>query len=234
MNYVLRILRRPSREAQPFWQEIPFATENPGETVASALLALNATPDLRDTKGNPVTPIAWEHSCLQKRCGACAMVVNGYPRLACDAFLKDMKARVTLEPLRKFPVVQDLQVDRSVLYENLAQARTWLTERATADADKEDILFDALRCLQCGCCLEVCPNFYAGGQFAGMATALPLTWKVLEQRGDAQADGAAAYRQFVFNGCAKSGACRDVCPAGIDTDAMLIHSNAVAVWKRKP
>ena len=42
------------------------------------------------------------------------------------------------------------------------------------------------------------------------------------------------YKKHIYEGCGKSLACRDVCPAGIEIDKLLVNSNAVAVWKRKP
>ena len=69
--------------------------------------------EILDIDGIPVGEIAWECSCLQKKCGACAMRINGVPRLACDTKIGDLKSKtVTLEPLKKFPVVRDLIVDR--------------------------------------------------------------------------------------------------------------------------
>lgn len=64
-----------------------------------------------------------------KMCGACAMVINGVPRLACSAFLRDIKGdELTLEPLSKFPVIDDLIVDRSIIESNLHRARAYLGE----------------------------------------------------------------------------------------------------------
>ena len=62
-----------------------------------------------------------------RKCGACAMRINGLPRLACSVFLRDCKGSVvTLEPLSKFPLVKDLVVDRSVIFEALKRTKLWL------------------------------------------------------------------------------------------------------------
>ena len=58
-------------------------------TVATALRELNDRNPLTDMDGNPAAEIQWECNCLQKKCGACAMLVNGLPMLACDANLED-------------------------------------------------------------------------------------------------------------------------------------------------
>ena len=40
------------------------------------------------------------------------------------------------------------------------------------------------------------------------------------------------YRQLYFEGCGKSLACQDICPAGIPVEELMSRSNAAAVWKR--
>ena len=41
-----------------------------------------------------------------------------------------------------------------------------------------------------------------------------------------------AYRLHVYECCGKSLSCRNICPAGLDIDEILLNSNAIAVWKR--
>ncbi|MBR1780598.1 MAG: succinate dehydrogenase [Oscillospiraceae bacterium] len=226
------VLRRESGAATPYLQRFLYEPEEETETVATALTRLNERADLRDATGAAAEPIRWACSCLQKKCGACAMVIDGVPRLACDARLSSFKRGVRLEPLRKFPVVADLIVDRSVLRENLAAMRVWFNSDAAMHSRAAAVGYEASRCLQCGCCLEVCPNFAPGGRFVGMAAALPVTRLLAELPAAEQAELAALYRERVFEGCGKSLACRTICPAEIDIDAMLVNSNAVAVWKR--
>ena len=40
------------------------------------------------------------------------------------------------------------------------------------------------------------------------------------------------HRQLYFEGCGKSLACQDICPAGIPVEELMSRSNAAAVWKR--
>ena len=40
------------------------------------------------------------------------------------------------------------------------------------------------------------------------------------------------YNKYIFEGCGKSLACRNICPAGLDIDRLLARSNAVSLWKR--
>lgn len=226
------ILRRKSARDEPYTQSFLYAPEGPAETVATALTKLNEQSDLRDIHGTPAPPIRWECSCLQKKCGACAMVINGRPGLACDARLSELGERVHLTPLGKFPVVADLIVDRGVLQENLRDLRLWFEDRAQMDQRASELGYEASMCLQCGCCLEVCPNFAPGGAFTGMAGAVPMT-RLLAEAPPAQIGELSwLYRKKIFEGCGTSLACRNVCPAGIEIEKMLVNSNAVAVWKR--
>ena len=68
---------------------------------------------------------------MQAVCGGCAMVINGVPALACATFADEVSVdTLRLEPLSKFPVIADLIVDRSVIYEILFHANAYL-ENAT-------------------------------------------------------------------------------------------------------
>lgn len=228
----LLILRRENRDAKPYWQRFTYEPKSQDDSVASALTALNEQEKPHDAEGNPAAPIRWECSCLQKKCGACAMVINDRPRLACGARLSEFKSVVKIEPLRKFPVIADLMVDRSVMFENLKTLRLWFEADANGKDKSMPVSYEASRCLQCGCCLEVCPNFHIGGKFTGTASAVPMA-RLLAQLPESQKKAMTdIYRHHVYEGCGKSLACRNICPAGLDIDEILLNSNAIAVWKR--
>ncbi len=227
----MRIKRQNSFEAEAFYQTILCDCD--AETnIATLLREINAE-EILDIDGIPVGEIAWECSCLQKKCGACAMRINGMPRLACDTKIGDLKSKtVTLEPLKKFPVVRDLIVDRSVLRENLIALHNWLESEATKSRKTVDLAYDASRCIQCGCCLEVCPNFTAGESFFGAAAFVPASRILSQLPNGKKNDLVQEYGKHIYNGCGKSLSCHDICPVGIDVEHKLSNSNAVAVWKR--
>lgn len=232
MKLRIEILRRKDGASKPYLQTIEYEAP-PEDTVATLLTKLNAEPDLTDISGEPVGKIHWQCSCLQKKCGACAMRINGTPRLACDTKLSEFKnGRLCLEPLRKFPTVRDLIVDRSVMTDNLKTIQNWLEQNAVHEDKAAELCYDASRCLQCGCCLEVCPNFTVDGGFYGAAAFVPAS-RILSQLKKDNAQGLPEnYRKYVYGGCGKSLSCHDICPAGIDVEQKLANSNAVAVWKR--
>lgn len=230
MNYTFEISRCSREEKARSVQKFSFSSEDPAETVASALTKLNSAP-LVDVDGIPAAPIAWECSCLQKKCGACAMVINGRPSLACARKLSECGKTVRLEPLKKFPVVEDLIVDRSIMMEELMEIKAWLPSDALQNEKSAEVNYEASRCLQCGCCLEVCPNFAPGDRFMGMSAAVPVTRILSEIDGSSREEVRALYDRHIYEGCGKSLACCRICPAKIDIGRMLVNSNAAAVWK---
>ena len=146
MEVTFDILRRKSADEKPYIQTVTIERGRCA-TVAEALDIINTEKLIDD-------PVQWERSCKQKKCGACAMLINGRPRLACDARLDEfLRGRIKLEPLKKFPCVRDLMVDRSVIFANLMKLGSWLDENAVCD--DTGVAYDASKCLQCGCCLEV-------------------------------------------------------------------------------
>lgn len=105
--------------------------------MAALLDYLNYHDDLFDAEGKAASRIRWECSCHQKMCGACAMVIDGVPALACDVFLKEIKINgdtMTLEPLPKFPAVADLIVGRRAIFDSLVESGLWLDEREPAES----------------------------------------------------------------------------------------------------
>lgn len=232
MKYLIEILRQADPASAPYRQTIAFEAQ-PGDTVATLLTRLNTAPDLCDTNGKPVGKIHWQCSCLQKKCGACAMRINGTPRLACDTKLVAFKdGKLQLEPLRKFPTVRDLTVDRTVMMDNLKAIHNWLEQNARHAKKAADLSYDASRCLQCGCCLEVCPNFSADGSFYGAAAFVPVSRVLSQLTKDKPQALSALYKKNIYGGCSKSLSCHNICPAEIDVEQKLANSNAVAVWKR--
>ena len=233
MKYVITVYRRERGADKSVPQSFVYETENVNDTVATALSAINSRDPLTDIEGSPARRIEWECSCLQKKCGACAMLVCGRPRLACDSRLSEYKGEIILRPLKKFPNVCDLVVDRSVLLENLKTLKLWLACDAELSDKNRELAYDSSECLQCGCCLEVCPNFYAGGEFFGMS-AVPVTARLLtEMPPEKREEIARLYKKHVFEGCGKSFACKKICPKNIDTEKMLVNVNALAIWRRK-
>lgn len=220
----VKILRKEAAGAPSFWQEFECEAK-PNQTVAGLLEALNGEDELKDVNGTKVSRIDWECSCLQGMCGACAMVINGEPALACEVFLRDLKGDVvTVEPLRKFPVIRDLRVDRSIIYENLREANAYIEEYEGSDPKEHDHQYAAGKCLKCGLCLEVCSNYRKGEKFYGAAFANDCY--LINTRSSLHKDEIReSYKEHFASGCSKALSCIDVCPMKIPTLASMAKLN---------
>lgn len=221
---IIEILRKRKNEDKSYYQKFEYECVNDSDTVLTMLNNLNLNDDLKDI-------IVFKQSCLQGKCGACAMLINGKPRLACKTKVKDYDY-LKLEPLKKFPVIEDLVVDRTIMQENLKMLNVYLSDDAIVNEKRNELSYEASRCLQCGCCLEVCPNFRIGNGFTGMAGGMPLSRIINELGKNKLKEASKAYNKYVYAGCGKSLSCRDICPANIKIEDLLVNSNAIAVWKR--
>ena len=221
---IVRIKRQHDPDSQPYRQS--FAYSGPKHVPVSAVLdALNYTDDLFDTDGNPATRIRWECSCMQAMCGGCAMVINGTPALACATFADEVKGEsLLLEPLSKFPVIADLIVDRSIIYEQLIRAQAYLEHVAASDMGQYKQQYSVAKCLKCGLCLEVCPNYHPGGEFFGAVLANE-SYLIASQTAEKKPQIIKEYKTHFGAGCSKALSCQSVCPMEIETITSIMRMN---------
>lgn len=227
----VRILRQKAPGTEPYWEA--FQADVPDDmSVAGLLDHLNYRDDLADETGRKTDRIAWDCSCLQGICGACAMVINGSPALACETFVRDLKGdELTIRPLRKFPVIRDLIVDRSVIQDNLRKANSYIGaynppeyRNESAKERAHRLQYTAARCLKCGLCLEVCPNYVSGKVFFGALFANDC-YLIAERNREKSAEIRACYGEHFGSTCSKSLSCMDVCPMKIPTIASMAKLN---------
>lgn len=224
----VRILRRQSPVTEPYWETFEYDGSR-DNSVAGVLDYINYHDDVVTVDGTRTTRIGWECSCLQGICGACAMVINGSPTLACETFVRDLKAKeIEIRPLQKFPVIHDLVVDRSSIQENLKQTNVYIGEyQPSADTDHAHH-YAAAKCLKCGLCLEVCPNYVNGKSFFGAAFANDC-YLVASRNTKKAGTIGEVYTEHFGKYCSKSLSCMDVCPMKIQTLASIARLN-----RRKP
>ena len=221
---IVKIKRQSSPAAAPYWQS--FSYNGPMHVTVSAVLdAINYTDDMIDTEGKSATRVRWECSCLQSVCGGCAMVINGVPALACNTFVDEVaNDDLVLEPLSNFPVVADLMVDRSIIYENLNRAKAYLESDIVSSAKSHDHQYSVAKCLKCGLCLEVCPNYHPGGSFFGAVFANE-SYLITSQSAEKPTALVKEYNTHFGAGCSKALSCQTVCPAGIETITSIMKMN---------
>ena len=224
----IKVLRRQTKDAKPYWQTFSYERTSNDQTVAGMLDELNYKDDLKDIMGQPAPRIRWECSCLQGMCGACAMVINGWPALACEVFLRDIKSdTIVLEPLRKFPVIADLAVDRTVIQEYLTKANAYIEEYSGADTKEYEHMYLSGKCLKCGLCLEICPNYKGGESFYGAAFAND-SYLISSRSASHKVALKGAYKEHFEKGCSKSLSCVNICPVKIPLLATIAKMNAAA------
>ena len=172
---IIKIKRQDSPDGKSRWEEFELAWK-PGMNVISSLMEIAANPVTRD--GKTTTPITYDSNCLEEVCGSCAMLINGRARMACSALVDKLEQPIKLEPFSKFPIVRDLAVDRSVLFENLKAVKAWVPIDGTYDlgsgprmtAEEQEQAYPLSRCISCCCCMEACPQFTEDTGFVGAAT----------------------------------------------------------------
>ena len=180
-------------------------------------------------------PIEYSCSCLQGLCGACAMVINSQPKLACKTFVNEEIMTeeyelITIEPLSKFPLVTDLKVDRSVLHDVMKDCEQWLESDAKV-SDDLNFDYEMSMCLMCGCCTEACPN-YGFDDFVGTQVAVSASKLIsLESDKDHTKAIKKKYKDHFYPHCLKTLACEDVCPMKIPTQRAISKMNRKSVWR---
>jgi len=219
---IIKIKRQENPGAAARWEEFEL-TWRPGMNVISAMMEIAANPVTRS--GQPTTPIAYDSNCLEEVCGSCAMLINGRARMACSALVDKLEQPITLEPFKKFPVVRDLQVDRSVIFEDLKRVKAWVPIDGTYDLgagprvspQEQEWEYPLSRCISCCCCMEACPQFNEQTGFVGAATIAQV--RLFNQHPTGQALKHERLRALMGDGgiqeCGFAQNCVEVCPKDI-------------------
>lgn len=234
----LRILRQADASDTPYWEsfEIPYRERM---NVISALMEVRKQPV--NTEGKTVTPPAWEAACLEEVCGSCTMNVNGMVRQACTALVDQVgeaqgdTIEVRLEPMKKFPLVRDLIVDRSKMFENLIKVKAWVPIDGSYDlgmAPPQDdhvrqLRYALSRCMTCGCCLEACPQINERSEFVGpQAIAQALLFNLHPVGGTLTEDRLEYLTSSEgITGCGNAQNCVKVCPKEVPLTYAIARLN---------
>lgn len=176
-TFILKIYR--GHPGKRYWEEFELPLV-PLTNAISALMEIQRNPVNR--QGQRVEPVVWEQGCLEEVCGSCSMLVNGRPRQACTALIAQLIEKtgdrtVTLAPLTKFPLVRDLIVDRSQMFENLKKVHAWIDTDGAYDRGPgpkisqqlQQVRYTLSTCMTCGCCSESCPQVNSHSIFIGPA-----------------------------------------------------------------
>jgi succinate dehydrogenase/fumarate reductase iron-sulfur protein len=181
--------------------------------------------------------LSYRWYCGSKMCGTCAMRVNGREVLACWAAAEP---EMTIEPLRNFPVVRDLTVDRSHYEKLVASFSPWITRETPYPGFPEPLTHKAMRsasraldCISCTACYSACPVVGLGPitNFAGPAPLVQLGAKALDPRDEANRTETILERADIFS-CVSCYRCEEVCPAEIPIVSRVIEPLKALAYKR--
>jgi succinate dehydrogenase / fumarate reductase, iron-sulfur subunit len=221
----LRVKRQDGPHDASYWHdfEVPW---QPQMNVISALMEVQKRPVT--ARGQKVTPVVWDCSCLEEVCGACTMLVNGRVRQSCSALIDQIAPggeTIELAPMTKFPVVRDLVVDRARMFEDLKRVKAWihldgshaLGPGPRQSQEHQEIAYPLSRCMTCGCCLEACPQVSATSDFVGPAAISQVRLFNLHPSGEMHAAERldAVMGEGGVEGCGKAQNCVAVCPKEI-------------------
>lgn len=215
MKVTLKIRRfNPEKDEQPWWGEYAFEAE-PTDRLLDAL---------NHVKWHIDGSLTYRRSCAHGVCGSDAMLINGSNALACKTLLKNLGARITVEPMRGFRVIKDLLVDLEPFMDKYKQVKPYLiTHSLTPEKervqspDERERYDDTTKCILCGACTTSCPSFWADADYVGPAAIVNAHRFIFDSR-----DEGAKERLDVLNSvegvwrCRTIFNCVEACPRGIN------------------
>lgn len=201
----------------------------PNLNVIAALMEIQKNPV--NKQGQKTTPVVWEQGCLEEVCGSCSMLINGKPRQSCTALIKEYidetkSSTITLAPFTKFPLIRDLHVDRTSMFDALKKVRGWISVDGTKDdgnfgpkigQDVQEAMYALSTCMTCGCCSEGCPQVNEKSPFMGPAAMSQLRLFNTHPTGKLEKSERlrTALGEEGIAGCGNAQNCVRVCPKKI-------------------
>jgi len=210
-------------EIKPFMQEY-IIDEDPAMTV---FVALNKIREELDPS------LMFDFVCRAAICGSCAMMINGRPRLACKTLISDLKGTISLMPLPVFKLIGDLSVDTGTWFRQLSlKTEAWIhTEKKfEPEAIEERMdnktamkIYEAERCIECGCCISGCVTANIREEFLGAAGINRVARFIVDprdKRSSKQYFDVMGSDEGAF-GCMALMACDDNCPMELPLQSQL-------------
>jgi len=230
VTFIITRQNKPDAEAFTETFTIPY---RPNMNVISALMEIQRNPVT--SEGKKTTPVVWDSNCLEEVCGACSMVINGKPRQACSALIDQLEQPIRLEPMRTFPVVRDLVINRERMFSALKKVKAWIPIDGTYDLgpgprmaeSKRQWAYELSKCMTCGVCLEACPNVNERNSFIGPAAISQVRLFNAHPTGEMNMDERldALMEDGGIEGCGNSQNCVRSCPKGIPLTTSIAAMN---------
>src|SRR5262249_29663494 len=147
---------------------------------------------------------------------------------------------ITLEPMKKYPLVRDLAVDRQRIFEGLKKVKAWINLDGThnlgpgprqSQSEQAD-RYVMSTCMSCGCCLEACPQYLKENDFVGAAVISQA--RLFNAHPTGKMNAEERNRGLMGKGgiqdCGKAQNCVQVCPKEIPlTNSIMAMNRQVSV-----
>ncbi|MFN7065608.1 MAG: succinate dehydrogenase/fumarate reductase iron-sulfur subunit [Aquificaceae bacterium] len=215
---ILRLkIRREEEKGKVYYQSFQVPYEE-GMTLLSAFQRIKEDMD---------PSLTFRHFCRAGICGTCAVMVNGFPKLACKeqalpyAFFGE---KLTIEPLKNFEVIRDLVVDKEKLIGKIKELRLWIREVAKDPRIPPEVskkIEGSADCILCLSCQSYCPQVleekYAGPLF------FAKLYRLYED--PREEDKALRVHQTIREGnlyhCLSCNKCSLVCPKEVEPATLI-------------
>lgn len=227
MDITFRIKRQNPEDPdpnkrKPYWQEFTLTDVRPTHRVLEMLHRIKWEQD---------GSLTFRRSCSSGICGSDAMRINGRNALACKLLVRDVGAKIQVEPILGLPVLKDLVVDMEPFFEHYRAVMPYLVNNDPPPADGRErlqspedraIYDDSTNCILCASCTTSCPSFWANGKYVGPAAIVQAHRFIFDSRDQAarerlkilsEPDGVWRCRT-IFN-------CTPACPRGIEVTRRL-------------
>ncbi|TFE26673.1 fumarate reductase iron-sulfur subunit [Cohnella luojiensis] len=211
------------------------------EMGMTLFIALNKIREEQDSS------LKYDFVCRAGICGSCGMLINGKPTLACRTLTKDLPADISLIPLPVFKLLGDLSVDTGTWFRDISlRTESWVhTEKDFDPHSPEDRMsndtalkiYEAERCIECGCCISGCATANIKPDFIGAAGVNRVARFMVDprdERDEQEYFDVVGSEDGIF-GCVGLMACADTCPIGIPLQGQLAYVRrkmAIAGWRR--
>ena len=179
---------------------------------------------LEYVKGYYDGTLSFRRSCAHGICGSDAMRINGRNYLACKVLVRDLGAKITIEPILGLKVIKDLIVDMDPFFEHFRTVLPYFindepaprTERLQSPEERERF-DDTTKCILCACCTTSCPSFWANDKYLGPAAIVNAHRFIFDSRDRAAAERLAILsEQFGVYRCHTIFNCTIACPREIE------------------
>ncbi len=210
-------------QIKPYMQDY-FLEDEPGMTI---FVALNKIREEQDSS------LMFDFVCRAAICGSCAMLINGRPRLACKTLVGDLHGTITLMPLPVFKMLGDLSVDTGSWFRELSlKTESWIHSEGEFDPKAPEIpmdndvameIYEAERCIECGCCISGCVTANLREDFlgaAGINRVARFMTDPRDQRSNSEYFEVIGSDEGTF-GCMALMACDDNCPMELPLQKQL-------------